>query len=131
MGSPAAAAPATPRPIASASTPLDAAAAEEEEPYNPYAKRKKLGRPRKASVERRLAYEAAAEAAELKQRAQRRAERQQLAEAAKREEEERKSLSVEGYLMWRFDTEPNEHGIDEPIVYLCVVSCCAPQANLT
>ena len=127
MGSPAPAAPMDSRPVASESTgpssvPAAPVAAVDEEPYDPYAKRKKLGRPRKASVERRLAYEAAAEAAELEQRAQRRAERQRRAEVLEREEAERKSYAVEGYLMWRFDTEPNEHGIDEPIVYLCVLS---------
>lgn len=125
MGSSVNAAPLTPRvgaSISAAPSISTGAPAEDEEPYDPYAKRKKLGRPRKASVERRLAYEAAAEAAELEKRAQRRAERQRLAEAREREAEERKGFAVEGYLMWRFDTEPNEHGVEEPIVYLCVAS---------
>lgn len=95
-------------------------------PYDPFAKRTKRGRPRKESVERRVAAEAELEAeaarARTQRQEQRRLEREARAkedEAREREQKELEGLAVEGYLMWRFDTEPNESGDMEPIVYLC------------
>lgn len=82
--------------------------------------RKKLGRPRKASVQRRL--EAEAKALELAQELER-VERERRRKEREREEaemERARAGTVEGYLMWRFDTELDEDGEEEPIVYLYV-----------
>lgn len=95
--------------------------------------RKKLGRPRKASVQRRL--EAEAKALELAQELER-VEHERRRKEREREEadmERARAGTVEGYLMWRFDTEMDEDGEEEPIVYLyvCVSSLAASPGTST